>query len=203
MNVLRAARDAGVKRLVLTSSVAALGRAQPGDPPRDESYWNQNTFDPYPQAKALGEKQAHAFAEEHGLPSIAILPSVIPGSGFHRPSPSVRTLMMLIQGRMPFIPPPSISYVDVRDLARAHLLACENEQANGRYIVSGDFMSVADVVALAKAIDPAINAPTRTVPKPCWAFCRPWNGWAACAPGPSVLSAAPSCGNIPGAKTAT
>src|SRR5260221_12725793 len=75
LNVLRAAKVAGVRRVVLTSSLTAIGNSSTPEHPLDESQWNDAATEPYARAKTLAERQARAFADESGLDLVAVNPT--------------------------------------------------------------------------------------------------------------------------------
>jgi dihydroflavonol-4-reductase len=164
-NILRAAAAAGIKKVVSTSSVAAVGGTPEGGPERTEEDWNEDASDPYSMAKTEGERVAWHVAEECGLNLVTINPSMVMGPGFHRHTPSTRFLGMLEAGMMPMALPFGIAIVDVRDVASAHILAYESEVAKGRYIVSTANMQAIDIIASVGRQFPDIKAPTKIMPK--------------------------------------
>lgn len=158
VNMLKAAKAAGVRRVVFTSSTVAVGPGRHDDPPRDETRWNEDRQVPYFVAKVEGERRAWAYARENNLDMVAILPSGIIGPGFVRKTPSVDIVenirkgifrMGVMRGNFPL--------VDVRDVAVAHRLALENAAASGRYIVvHDDNPSFAEFVELERSVDPRV-----------------------------------------------
>jgi len=163
MNVVRAAHQAGVKKVVFTSSVVAVGMAGRDEPARTEADWNEQTVEPYAHAKTVAERKAWQFAEESGLNLVTINPSAVIGPGFFRHTPSTRMIAVVMAGDMPLALPISIAIVDVRDVAAAHILAYENDQAQGRYIINAYTKSMLSFCADANRVDPAIKAPSREI----------------------------------------
>jgi dihydroflavonol-4-reductase len=165
LNVIEAAKEEGVRKVVFTSSIVALGTVAPGDLPLTEERWNDQAIEPYAQAKTEVEKRAWEFATKNQLNMVAILPSAMTGPGFYRHTPSTIGFEQLLRGQVPFILPLTLEFVDVRDVARAHILAYENDRASGRYIASCSSLSMADLYKMIQEIDPEIKIPSRTLPR--------------------------------------
>ena len=150
LRVLRAARDAGVRRVVLTSSFAAIGYGHPQQAaPFDETSWTNPTagdVQPYVKSKTLAERAAWDFIAAEGgassSPSSTRLACSVRSSGrtIRRRSIIVQRMM---DGAMPGCPQIYFGAVDVRDVADLHLRAMTNPAAKGeRFLaVAGDFMS--------------------------------------------------------------
>ena len=146
--VLTAANAAGVKRVVLTSSAAAI-TDQPEDRVYTEADWNTKsslTRNPYHYSKTLAERAAWDFVESDSPsfdlvvinPTGVIGPSI--GSGL---STTSRVIADLLNGGVyPAIIDLTFPYVDVRDVAEAHVRAAENPDASGRYICSNELVSM-------------------------------------------------------------
>ena len=166
LNVLRAAKEAGVKRVVLTSSCAAVGSDATEANPLTENDWNDAATSPYYVAKTRGEREAWKFAKETGLDLVTINPCAIIGPGFYRHTPSTETFELLLRGKLPAVPPIAFSFVDVRDVASAHVLAYENPQAKGRYITAAAHYRMMDLMKYIKEeIDPDVKVPKFELPK--------------------------------------
>ena len=90
-HVIRAAAAASVRRVVYTSSVAAVGTIEPGLSPLDESSWNERAIEPYAQSKREGEREAWRVSKTVGIDLVAVLPSTMLGPGF-TPTPPRRGL---------------------------------------------------------------------------------------------------------------
>ena len=143
---LKAAKKAGVKRVVLTSSmVSMLGDANGSVDINQESWTNVNSkyATPYLKSKTLAEKSAWEFIDnqqgDNKLELVVVNPGPIYGptlSG-NLSGESMSMYKNLITGKMPMLPQASINMSDVRDIANIHVQALENEKANGkRFIVS-------------------------------------------------------------------
>lgn len=174
LRVLRAARDAGVKRVVLTSSFAAIGYGrQPTERPFSEEDWtdpsNEN-LSAYVKSKTLAERAAWEFVERSGG---ALELAVVNPVGIFGPvlgpdySSSIQLIKRLLDGAMPGIPRLSFNVVDVRDVADLHLRAMIHPAARGeRFLaVAGDsiiFPHLAQVLRTHMGKD-AERVPTRVL----------------------------------------
>jgi dihydroflavonol-4-reductase len=174
LRVLRAARDAGVKRLVLTSSFAAVGY---GHAPRDQPFSETDWTDPsghlgaYVKSKTLAERAAWQFIARDGgaLQLVAVNPVVVFGPVLGPDfSTSVQLLRLLMDGGIPRCPRLYFGIVDVRDVADLHLRAMIDPAAKGeRFLaVAGESMSIQEIALLVKARmgDAAARAPTKVIP---------------------------------------
>jgi nucleoside-diphosphate-sugar epimerase len=173
LRVLRAARDAGVKRVVLTSSFAAVGYGHGAHvAPFDETSWtNPEGASPYIKSKTLAERAAWDFiAKEGGSLELATVNPVgvfgpVLGPDF---STSVLLVKRLLDGSIPGCPRMSIGVVDVRDVVDLHIKAMTAPEAKGeRFLaVAGEAMSI---LAMSKVLrahlgDAAKRTPTRELP---------------------------------------
>lgn len=172
LRVLRASAAAGVRRVVLTSSVAAINSGHPrGDHRlRTEADWSDvDNCSPYPKSKTLAEQAAWRFAAEHPeLEVVAINAGMVLGPIQHAAAgTSVSIVSRLLNREMPAVPKLGFAPVDVRDLATAHRLAMESPLAAGnRYICAGESVWLTDMSAtLAGEFNPrGYRVPTGTLP---------------------------------------
>jgi nucleoside-diphosphate-sugar epimerase len=175
LRVLHAARDAGVRRVVLTSSFAAIGYGQPlRARPFDETNWtdaNAPDVQPYVKSKTLAERAAWDFIGRDGG---GLELSVVNPVGVFGPvlgpdySTSILLVTRLMDGSIPGCPKFAFGVVDVRDVADLHLRAMTHPSAAGeRFLaVSGDFMWIVEMARLLKARlgSAARKVPTRELP---------------------------------------
>lgn len=169
-----AALKAGVKRVVLTSSVAATS-PRPGarQSVSDESTWtdlDDPTVGAYARSKTLAERAAWELVDASaGATTLATVnPSMVVGPVLSRDfSASVQVVQRLLSGTVPGLPRLGFCLVDVRDVADLHVRAMTAPEAAGqRFIAARDFAWMADLAALLRASlgDAAGKVPTRRVP---------------------------------------
>jgi nucleoside-diphosphate-sugar epimerase len=170
LRLLRAARDAGVRRVVLTSSFAAIGYGHPRrEAPFNETDWtdpNGAEVLPYTKSKTLAERAAWDFIAQEGR---ALELSVVNPVGVFGPvlgpdySTSILIVQRLMDGAVPGCPRLYFGAVDVRDVADLHILAMTAAAAKGeRFLaVAGDFVSILDI---AKMLKDRLGAAARLVP---------------------------------------
>jgi nucleoside-diphosphate-sugar epimerase len=175
LRVLRAARDAGVKRVVLTSSFAAIGY---GHPPSEQTFTEESWTDldgrgvsAYVKSKTVAERAAWDFVEaEGGDLELAVINPVgvfgpVLGADY---STSIGLVRRLVGGEMPGVPQMSFGAVDVRDVADLHISAMTNPAARGeRFLATaGDFMTIKEMadVLRDRLGDAGRRVPTRVLP---------------------------------------
>ncbi|WP_262062604.1 SDR family oxidoreductase [Streptomyces sp. STR69] len=174
VRVLRAARDAGVRRVVLTSAFGAVGI---GHPPRSTPFTEEDWTDvdsdipPYQRSKTLAERAAWQFVEEEGggLELAAVHPVGVLGPllGPDDP-PSLRLVRRMLEGRVPACPPFGMGFVDVRDVADLHLRAMTDPKAAGqRFLaIAGHSLRMVEIARVLRDRlgERAAKAPTRELP---------------------------------------
>jgi dihydroflavonol-4-reductase len=205
LRVLRAARDAGAKRVVLTSSFAAVGYGHAEQQaPFDETDWTDpdgGDVSAYVKSKTLAERAAWDFiAREGGELELATVNPVgvfgpVLGADY---ATSILLVQRLLAGAMPGCPQLSFGLVDVRDVVDLHLRAMLDPAAKGeRFLaVAGDFMPVRDMaLALKRRLgDAAKRVPTRQLPN--------WLVKLAALRDPAVKQIVPELGKAKNATSA-
>jgi nucleoside-diphosphate-sugar epimerase len=134
-------------------------------PTTTEADWASDLAVPYFRAKVEGERAAWKVAEETGVKLTTILPGAIGGPGFLRPTPSIEIFENIMRGSLRFgAPNMNVPYIDVRDVAAAHLLAATRD-VSGRFIVVNDHVpTLREVSLLMNGIDPQIRAAPMLIP---------------------------------------
>ncbi|CAL5053827.1 unnamed protein product [Urochloa decumbens] len=170
-NVLAACRDAGVRRVVFVSSVAAVAVNPkcPAGIDLDEEWWSDEDFCRtikgwYFLSKTLAERAALAYAEETGLDVVSVCPSWVLGPLLQSTvNNSSLTLIDYLRGGGDTADDKVKNVVDVRDVADALVLAYEAPAAKGRYICRAYPMSMAEIVDTIRRFHPNHTYPTNFV----------------------------------------
>ena len=147
---VEAAAAEGVRRVVLTSTISAIGTAN-GNGPADESTrypedWLGLT---YPDSKHAGERAALEAAERHGIDVVVVNPAYVLGVPVdHRQGcdTSTRTIANYLRGRLPGVLDAPMNFVDVEDVAAGELLAAEHGTPGERYILGGVNLRWAELI---------------------------------------------------------
>jgi nucleoside-diphosphate-sugar epimerase len=177
LRILKFARDAGVQRVVMTSSFGALGFSHTDKKTETtEEDWtdpDQKGLSVYEKSKCLAERAAWEFIEREGgsLEFTVINPVAILGPALGRhTSRSFDFLKHLLDGSMTVVPAIPLNIVDVRDVADIHIRAMESPEANGeRFIASADGeISMHEIAAFLKAEHPEATAKVSTKKIPNW-----------------------------------
>tara|TARA_A100001011_G_C14240317_1_gene812965 strand:- start:456 stop:1466 length:1011 start_codon:yes stop_codon:yes gene_type:complete len=172
MRVFRLAKDHGINRIILTSSVASIWMDSTIDDTVryiDESNWtnlSDTNLDAYTKGKALKERAAWDFVEKNdSIKLTTILPSLVLGPGIGAPvrRGSMEFMLMMINKELPVAPPLKFGVVDVRDVAKMHVAALENDESIGkRMILAENTYWVKEVTEMLNKH--GHNAPTFTPP---------------------------------------
>src|SRR5262252_4888715 len=147
-DLLTAAISAGVERVVYTSSVATLGLVPAGSADEETPGGIGDMIGPYKRSKFAAEEVARAFAQERGLPVVIVNPSTPVGPRDIKPTPTGRLIVEAACGRMPAFVDTGLNIVHVDDVAEGHLAAAEKGRIGERYILGGENMSLADILAV-------------------------------------------------------
>ncbi|NRA98417.1 MAG: NAD-dependent epimerase/dehydratase family protein [Rhodobacteraceae bacterium] len=169
---MNAAKAAGIKRVILTSSNAAIYKdaSKPKEAPSDETNWttaNAPFVGAYEASKTLAENAAWDFVGAN--PEIS-LTTINPGAVFGPPmdknyGTSLELIERMMKGADPMAPPMSMPSVDVRDVAVMHVAAIELDAAKGeRFAATADTVPFAEMGQILNNWDSSMKAPTKIAP---------------------------------------
>ena len=139
-NIVQAAKQAGVERLVYTSSVVAIGTTPDPSKPLTVEDWNEDPHTPYADAKTQSERSAWELAEQNDIPMIALCPGTALGPHGYRITPSMSLLQGFANGNGQTFNS-GLAAVDVRDVATIHAMAVEGGTPGKRYAIVGKNIS--------------------------------------------------------------
>jgi len=149
VNVVEAAAEAGVERVVYTSSVAVLGINSDRSPANEQTPVSESDMvGPYKHSKFVAEKAVQARARELGIAVVTVNPSTPIGPGDFRPTPTGRIIVDAAQGKMPAFVDTGLNVVHVDDVATGHLLARDLGRPGERYILGGADLSLKQILAI-------------------------------------------------------
>jgi dihydroflavonol-4-reductase len=151
--LMQAALAEGIDRVVYTSSVAALGLKEDGSA-ADETTPSTlaDMIGPYKRSKFLAEEAVKALVREQKLPAVIVNPSTPIGPRDVKPTPTGRMIVEAAAGRMPAFVDTGLNLVHVDDVAAGHLLAEARGAVGERYILGGEDLSLAEILARIAAI---------------------------------------------------
>nr|VFJ70328.1 MAG: dihydroflavonol-4-reductase [Candidatus Kentron sp. FW] len=146
-NLLRAAGDAGISKIVYTSSVATLGLNSDGRPGNENTPVGlENMIGHYKRSKYFAEQVVHRMIDEFQLPVIIVNPSTPIGPRDIKPTPTGRLVLDAARGRMPAYVDTGLNIVHVDDVAKGHLLALQRGRIGQRYILGGEDMTLREIL---------------------------------------------------------
>ena len=150
--VMEQALRAGVERIVYTSSVATIHVRD--DLPADENHPlpEQEAIGAYKKSKVIAERLVEDMVERHGLPAVIVNPSTPIGPRDVKPTPTGRIIVEAACGRMPGFVDTGLNLVHVDDVAAGHLAALRRGKIGDRYILGGDNVPLATMLADIAAI---------------------------------------------------
>ncbi len=142
MNVIRAVERAKCRRLVYTSTVGTIGVAEHGRPASEDSLVRfDHLFGHYKRSKYLAEHEV-LRAGARGLPVVLVHPTFPVGEGDSAPTPTGRTIVEFLNGRIPAYVDTALNVVHVDDVARGHVLAAQLGELGRSYVLGGENMSL-------------------------------------------------------------
>ena len=162
-NVLEMAREAGVERVVYTSTVGALKCPDNGRPSDEETPVNlQDMVGHYKRSKFLAEQEVLAAART-GFPVVIVNPSTPIGPRDVKPTPTGQMIVDFLSGRMPAYVDTGLNLVDVEDAAEGHLLAMEKGRVGQKYILGHRNLTLKEILEMLSRIA-GLPAPRTRMP---------------------------------------
>lgn len=149
VGLMRAAKAAGVEKVVHCSSVAALGVTADGSPANEET-----PVDPakivgaYKRSKYLSEQAVRALVRDEALPAVIVNPAAPVGARDIKPTPTGRMIVDAANGKIPAYMDTGLNLVRVEDVAIGHLLALERGRIGEGYILGGENLSLREILTM-------------------------------------------------------
>ncbi len=162
-NVVAAAAEAGVTRMVYTSTVATLGlwRTKSGHPSTEDDVADlSHLHGNYKKTKYVAEHEVLRLAAQ-GAPVVLVLPTMPHGPYDHRPTPSGKVVLDYLNGRIPGYVDTAMNVAHVDDLAEGHLLALEKGRQGRSYICGGENITMAQLLEILSSVTGLPNAERR------------------------------------------
>jgi len=145
--LMQAALDAGVRRIVYTSSVAVLGLHDDGQPADETTKATlEEMIGPYKRSKFLAEAEVRRLVAECHLPAVIVNPSTPVGPRDAKPTPTGRMIVEAASGHMPAFVDTGLNLVHVDDVALGHIAAFERGRVGERYILGGENLTLAEML---------------------------------------------------------
>lgn len=160
LNAVHAAADAGVRRVVYTSSAATLGEAR-GSHGSESSPHRGWFLSSYERSKFDAEGAVLAAAQRRGIEVVSVNPASVQGPG--RATGTARLLLDYLNGKLKNVVDATISLVDIADCAEGHLLAESRGKAGERYVLSGATLTVREGVELLERLT-GVQGEVRSLP---------------------------------------
>lgn len=161
-NVLEAARQAGVERVVYTSTVGCIGFVKDGLGDETTPVVFADMSGPYKQSKFQAEQVALEYARQ-GLPVVIVNPTTPVGEHDVKPTPTGKTIVDFLRGAMPAYIDTGLNVVDARETAEGHWLACELGRKGERYILGSENLTLRQIFESLSAIS-GRPAPATQIP---------------------------------------
>ena len=161
--ILGAARKAGIRRVVYTSSVATMGFTSNGQPANEDSPVSlDNMIGPYKRSKFVAEQVAIEAARS-GLEVVIVNPTTPVGDCDIKPTPTGRIVVDFLKKKFPAYVDTGLNLVDVAECARGHIAAFEKGRRGERYILGGENLTLKQILDKLAAIT-GLPSPSVRVP---------------------------------------
>jgi len=176
-NLMLASAEAGVEKIVYTSSVAVLGLNKDGSPANEDTPISaDDMIGHYKRSKYLAEKEVTKLINENALPAVIVNPSTPLGPRDIKPTPTGNIILETLNDRMPAYVDTGLNIAHVDDVAKGHLLAFEKGKIGERYILGGENLSLQTILGIiCELIDkkpPSIKLPHNLVLPIAWCMER-------------------------------
>lgn len=176
-DLMLASAEAGVKKVVYTSSVAVLGLNKDGTPANETTPMKQDDMiGHYKRSKFLAEKEVLKLIQDESLPAVIVNPSTPLGPRDIKPTPTGNIIVDTVNNRMPAYVDTGLNIVHVNDVSRGHLLAFEKGKVGERYILGGENLSLQTILSIiCEIIDkqpPKIRLPHNLILPIAWSMER-------------------------------
>jgi dihydroflavonol-4-reductase len=163
INILEAAGQAGVQKIVYTSSVATIGLPKDGTPGTEEvPLPPEDMVSDYKRSKYLAEQEVLKYAQR-GLPVVIVNPSFPVGAWDVKPTPSGQIIVNFLRGKIPAYVDTGLNVVDVEDVAIGHVMAAERGRIGERYILGHANLTLPELFQLLAQIS-GMSAPRFRIP---------------------------------------
>ena len=163
VNLLEAARAAGVQKIVYTSSVSTIGLPEDGSPGTEEVRLRpEEMVSDYKRSKYLAEQEVLRYGRR-GLPVVIVNPSFPVGPWDIKPTPSGQLIVNFLRGKIPAYAETGLNVVDVEDVAIGHLLAAEKGRLGERYILGHANLTLLEFFRLLEQVS-GVKAPRLRIP---------------------------------------
>jgi dihydroflavonol-4-reductase len=151
-NLLSACCEAGIGKVVYTSTVGTIGMRPDGVPTNEETPVKlDGMIGHYKRSKFMAEQVALEFAHE-GLPVVIVNPTAPVGAGDIKPTPTGKVILDFLRGRMPAYVDTGLNIVAVQDVAQGHLLAEQKGRVGERYILGGENLTLQRILEILSTI---------------------------------------------------
>ena len=162
-NILRAAKEKELKKIVYTSTVGCIGLNQDTTPATENTFFNKNTLaNDYKKSKYQAEQVALEFARG-GLPVVIVNPSTPVGPRDIKPTPTGKIILDFMNRKMPAYIDTGLNLIDVKDCARGHILAELKGIPGERYILGNQNMTLFEILTTLEKIT-GLKAPRIKMP---------------------------------------
>jgi dihydroflavonol-4-reductase len=147
-NLLSACCEAGVDKVIYTSTVGTIGRRNDDTPPDEATpVALDDMIGHYKRSKFMAEQVACEFAHE-GLPVVIVNPTTPVGAGDIKPTPTGKIILDFLRGRLPAYVDTGLNIVAVEDVAQGHILAEQKGAVGQRYLLGGENMSLRQILEI-------------------------------------------------------